>query len=108
MHEQGPKALTFAALDRVCGLSASTLVQRFESKARLVRSSLLFAWDRLDARTAQLAAAVPKSPEGAIRLLTALSEGYGGIEAYAEGLLLLREDLRDPALRRRGAAWKAA
>ena len=33
---------------------------------------------------------------------------YGGIETYAEGLLVLREDLRDPALRARGAAWKAA
>jgi hypothetical protein len=38
----------------------------------------------------------------------ALSKDYGGIEAYAEGLLVLREDLRDPALRARGASWKAA
>ena len=37
----------------------------------------------------------------------ALSRDYGGIEAYAEGLLVLREDLRDPVLRARGAAWKA-
>ena len=38
----------------------------------------------------------------------ALSRDYGGIEAYAEGLLVLREDLRDPVLRARGAAWKEA
>ncbi len=29
-------------------------------------------------------------------------------EDYAEGLLVLREDFRDPVLRARGAAWKAA
>ena len=49
---------------------------------------------------------VPKSAEGAIEFLVALSKDYGGIEAYAEGLLVLREDLRDPVLRARGAAWK--
>ena len=47
-----------------------------------------------------------KTPDGAIKLLVGLSRDYGGIEAYAEGLLVLREDLRDPALRARGAAWK--
>ena len=41
-------------------------------------------------------------------MLVALSGDYGGIEAYAEGLLVLREDLRDPVLRARGAAWKKA
>ena len=50
----------------------------------------------------------PKTPAGAIELLVALSRDYGGIETYAEGLLVLREDLRDPVLRARGAAWKAA
>ena len=49
---------------------------------------------------------VPKTADGAIELLVALSGDYGGIEAYAEGLLVLREDLRDPVLRARGAAWK--
>ena len=53
-----------------------------------------------------MAAAVPKTAGGAIELLVALSGDYGGIEAYAEGLLVLREDLRDPVLRARGAAWK--
>ena len=106
IHEHGPEALTFESLSRACGLSAATLVQRFKSKAGLKQSTLLHAWDRLDEKTATLAAAVPKSAEGAISLLTALSGDYGGIEAYAEGLLVLREDLRDPVLRARGAAWK--
>ncbi|MGH6918444.1 MAG: TetR/AcrR family transcriptional regulator, partial [Geminicoccaceae bacterium] len=106
IHERGPDALTFAAVAQACGLSASTLVQRFKSKAGLVQSALLNAWDRLDDKTARLAAAAQKSPGGAIELLVELSRDYGGIESYAEGLLLLREDLRDPALRARGAAWK--
>ncbi|MDR6293673.1 AcrR family transcriptional regulator [Inquilinus ginsengisoli] len=108
MHESGPEALTFATLAQACGLSASTLVQRFGSKAQLVRSTLMRAWDRLDEKTAGLAATVPRTAAGAVRMLSALSRDYGGIEAYADGLLILREDLRDPALRSRGAAWKAA
>jgi AcrR family transcriptional regulator len=108
IRAHGPGALTFASVAQACGLSASTLVQRFGSKAGLVQRALLHAWDGLDAKTAALAAAAPKSPEGAIELLVALSRDYGGIEAYAEGLLVLREDLRDPALRARGAAWKVA
>ncbi|OHV76084.1 TetR family transcriptional regulator [Rhizobium sp. LCM 4573] len=105
MHAQGPDALTFAALAAASGLSGSTLVQRFKSKAELARAALLFAWDQLDARTEEAAAAAPKTPEGAIELLVALSGDYGGIESYAEGLLILREDFRDPALRARGKAW---
>ncbi|HET6159405.1 MAG TPA: helix-turn-helix domain-containing protein [Dongiaceae bacterium] len=107
MHQRGPEGVTFAAVAQVCGLSGSTLVQRFKSKPQLLRSTLSYAWDRLDEKTAALAAEVPKTPDGAIELLTALSGDYGGIEAYAEGLLILREDLRDPVLRSRGAVWKA-
>jgi AcrR family transcriptional regulator len=108
IHQVGPDALTFAGLAEVCGLSAATLVQRFHTKAGLVRSTLLHAWDRLDEKTAALAGEMPKTPDGAIRLLVGLSGDYGGIEAYAEGLRVLREDFRDPVLRARGAAWKAA
>lgn len=106
LHEHGPEALTFAALAGACGLSASTLVQRFRSKPQLVRSTLAFAWDRLDEKTARLAAEQPRTPAGAVALLKGLSGDYGGIEAYADGLLILREDLRDPVLRARGTVWK--
>jgi len=108
IHTRGPEALTFASLAEACGLSAATLVQRFKSKDVLKRSALLHAWDRLDEATAGLAGTVPRTPKGAIALLVDLSGNYGGIETYAEGLLVLREDLRDPALRARGAAWRAA
>lgn len=105
LHERGPEALTFENLARSCGLSGSTLVQRFGSKAALKQAALLRAWDGLDEKTAALAAAVPRNPAGAIALLVGLSD-YGEIEAYAEGLLMLREDLRDPLLRARGARWR--
>ena len=107
MHRHGPDSLTFARLAEACGLSASTLVQRFKGKAELLRSTLLYAWDLLDEKTAAASAKVPRTPAGAIAFLTALSKDYGDIEAYADALLILREDLRDPALRARGAKWKA-
>ena len=108
MHADGPEALTFERLARASGLSGSTLVQRFKNKTLLKQRTLLYAWDGLDRKTEEAAASVPRTPAGAVELLVALSSGYGDIESYAEGLLVLREDLRDPMLRARGAAWKAA
>jgi AcrR family transcriptional regulator len=108
MHEAGPEALTFDALAKACGLSPATLVQRFKTKAGLKRATLMQAWDHLDEKTASLADSLPKTPAGAVEMLVTLSGSYGGIEAYAEGLMVLREDFRDPALRARGAAWKEA
>ncbi|MGE0281887.1 MAG: TetR/AcrR family transcriptional regulator [Rhizobiaceae bacterium] len=108
IHRRGPDSLTFANLSEVCGLSPATLVQRFHGKPELVQAALLRAWDRLDEKTARLASELPKTPDGAVRMLVGLSGSYGGIEEYAEGLLVLREDFRDPVLRARGAAWKAA
>jgi AcrR family transcriptional regulator len=108
MHAHGPDALTFERIANECGLSAATLVQRFGSKAELKKGALHRAWDLLDEKTRRLAAETPNTTDGAVQLLVALSRDYGGIEDYAEGLLVLREDLRDPTLRARGAAWKAA
>ena len=108
IHEAGPEALTFDRLAKASGLSPATLVQRFKTKAGLKRATLMQAWDQLDEKTTSLAENLPKTPEGAIAMLVALSGSYGGIEAYAEGLMVLREDFRDPDLRARGAAWKEA
>jgi len=108
LHAHGPEGLSFGKLARACGLSSSTLVQRFASKDGLMRATLMHAWDGLDTRTASLAARLPRSPEGAVRLLVALSRDYGDIERYADNLLILREDLRDPVVRARGKAWKGA
>ena len=98
--------LTFATLAEKSGLSGATLVQRFGGKDGLRQRALLLAWDRLDARTAELAAASPMTAAGAVDLLVGLSGQYEEIDQYAENLLILREDLRDPVLRARGAAWE--
>lgn len=98
--------LTFATVAEASGLSGATLVQRFGSKDGLRQRALLRAWDRLDARTRELAATTPMTPAGAIELLLGLSGQYDEIDQYAENLLILREDLRDPVLRARGAAWE--
>jgi AcrR family transcriptional regulator len=103
----GPQGLTFAALASRTGLAASTLVQRFGTKAALLRAALSRAWDRLDAETASAAAAAPPGPRGLIELLTRLSGQYGVGDAFADQLLILREDLRDPVLRARGQRWLA-
>jgi AcrR family transcriptional regulator len=108
VHSSGVDRLTFAALADRCGLSAATLVQRFGTKPALTQRTLLHAWDKLQARTLELASSGPKTPDGAVELLIGLSRRDGDVEAYAEGLLILREDLRDPVLRARGVAWEAA
>jgi AcrR family transcriptional regulator len=106
LRERG--SLTLAALADRCGLSPSTLVQRFQNKEELIRHALRHAWDALDRRTAEEVAAARRGPDGAVDILVALSGGYGDIEAYADGLRILREDLRDPEARARGAAWGRA
>ncbi|MDH0291378.1 TetR/AcrR family transcriptional regulator [Pseudomonas sp. GD04087] len=108
MVRAGPEAVTFAAVGREVGLSAATLVQRYASKAEFLRAVLLRAWDRLDEQTACLDDSAELSPEGAVRMLLALFPVGEGESDYAEGLLILREDMRDPLLRERGACWGAA
>jgi len=106
IRDYGPDGLTFASLAKACGLSGATLVQRFGSKSALLKAAMLHAWDLLDANTQAAITAAPHSPEGVVQLLLALSHGYGDVETYADGLLMLREDLRDPQLRSRGKAWQ--
>ncbi|MEQ3553777.1 TetR family transcriptional regulator [Pseudonocardia nematodicida] len=108
LHARGPQALTFAALAEASSLAPATLVQRFGGKADLLRRALLHAWDRLDHRTDSLGAGVERTPDGAVAFLVGLSEQYVGIDSYADALLVLREDLLDPEVRRRGAAWRAS
>jgi AcrR family transcriptional regulator len=106
VREHGPEALTFSSLSSRAGLAASTIVQRFATKPELLRAALLHAWDRLEADTVAADRAAPRAPEGAIDVLVRLSGQYDP-HHYADQLLLLREDLRDPVLRARGRAWLA-
>ncbi|MBW0115739.1 TetR/AcrR family transcriptional regulator [Pseudonocardia abyssalis] len=108
LREGGVEGLTFAALAARSGLSAATLVQRFGAKPELGRRALLQAWDQLDDLTAELAATVPRTAAGAVEFLVGLSRGHERPDYEGSGLLLLREDLRDPVLRERGVAWESA
>lgn len=106
VRESGPAALSFGALASRVGLAGSTIVQRFGSKANLLRAALLLAWDRLDEATARAASEAAPDAGGVVDLLVRLSGQYEA-DDYADQLLLLREDLRDPLLRARGQAWLA-
>jgi AcrR family transcriptional regulator len=108
MEERGSDALTFALLAERSGLSGSTLVQRFGTKQGLIHAAIAHAWDVLEQRTRELAAEEPKTPAGAIAILSRLSRDYGDIDSYADKLRLLREDLRNPEFRARGKAWTAS
>jgi AcrR family transcriptional regulator len=102
----GPANLTFGLVAKAVGLSPATLVQRYGTRDRLLQAALLRAWDLLDEQTAANDAIQPLTPEGAVALLVALSPIDESETAYAQGLLLLSEDVRDAALRARGAAWR--
>ncbi|WP_028034150.1 TetR/AcrR family transcriptional regulator [Chelativorans sp. J32] len=103
--ETGPGGLTFARAAKACGLSPATLVQRHGNREALVQAALLRAWDRLDAETEAADAEEAETPGGAIDLLMRLMPPETAERNATDGLLLLREDIRDPVLRARGAAW---
>lgn len=101
----GPDNLTFARAGRAAGLSPATLVQRYGDRDTLLQATLLRAWDCLDAATQAADDEEPLTLEGAIRLLLRLMPPEAAERNATDGLLLLREDIRNPVLRARGAAW---
>ncbi|MCZ8158792.1 MAG: TetR family transcriptional regulator [Rhizobiaceae bacterium] len=105
MMKTGPDGLTFARAAKASGLSAATLVQRYGNRERMVEATLLQAWDRLDAETKAADDEEELSPEGAVKLLLRLMSSETAERDATDGLLLLREDIRNPRLRKRGAAW---
>lgn len=107
VHADGPAGLSFGTLAERVGLAGSTLVQRFGSRPQLLQRALLQAWDGLDAETARADAAAGPGPAGVVDLLVHLSGQYTE-DDFADQLLVLREDLRDPVLRGRGEAWIAS
>ncbi|MGE7368343.1 TetR family transcriptional regulator [Neorhizobium sp. NPDC001467] len=108
MMQTGPDGLTLARAAQAAGLSAATLVQRYGNRERLVEAILLQAWDRLDAQTQAADNEEDLSPEGAVKLLLRLMPPDTAERNASDGLLLLREDIRNPKLRARGAAWGQA
>ena len=106
--ETGPSGLTFARAAADCGLAPATLVQRYGDREAMVQAILLRAWDLLDAQTDAADAEEDLSPQGAVELLIRLMPTDVAERNATDGLLLLREDIRNPALRARGAAWGRA
>jgi AcrR family transcriptional regulator len=104
VRADGPDSLTFAAMAASTGLAGPTIVQRFGTKAALLRAALSRAWDKLDADTAAADTAAPMGAGGVVELLVMLSGQYDP-QDFADQLLVLREDLRDTVLRARGDAW---
>jgi AcrR family transcriptional regulator len=107
VREVGPDAVSFGMLATRVELAPSTLVQRFGSKAGLLQAALLRAWRQLEAATDEAIATAPDGRDGVVELLVSLTGQYDAHD-FADQLRILREDLRDPALRERGAAWLAA
>lgn len=105
LGETGPAGLTFARAAKASGLSAATLVQRYGDREALLEATLLRAWDRLDAETEVADAEAPPTPDGAVAFLMRLMPAENAEQHATDGLLLLREDIRNPVLRSRGAAW---
>lgn len=101
MTTKGPD-FTLADIAAAAGIAAPTLVQRFGDKRRLIVAA--FAQDN-DA----FAGALAELPAGAgaeavialFRLLTpGTAAGTEGVGAFADQLLWLRQDMRDPDLNR--------
>lgn len=107
VYRNGPGSLSFGTLAAEVGLAGSTLVQRFGTKADLLRATLLRAWDRLEETTAAAIAVAPTGEDGIVELFVALTASHDENDD-AEQLPVLREDLRDPILRRRGERWLAS
>lgn len=106
--QTGPDGMTFVLAAEACGLSPATLMQRYGKRPKLVEAVLLRAWDRLQARTEEADAEEPLTPQGAVNLLMRLMPPEEAEVNATDGLLLLREDLRNPKLRARGAMWGEA
>lgn len=107
IERTGPADLSFAEAARAAGLSPATLVQRFGSREAMVEAILLRAWDLLDARTDAADDDASLDPAGAVSLLLRLMPAEAAEHDVTDGLRLLHEDLSNPRLRARGAAWGA-
>jgi AcrR family transcriptional regulator len=108
IQTHGPDGLSFARAGAAVGLSAATMVQRFGNHPAMIEAILLRAWDSLDAATRAADQSAEAGPEGAIALLCSLMPAGSPETDLTDGLLLLREDFRNPTLRARGKAWGEA
>lgn len=110
MTVKGPLDFTLADIGAATGLAPATLVQRFGGKAELVHAA--FARDNV--RFIERLAAAPKTtgPAAVIALFLMLTPRTVDVGLFADQLLWLRQDMRDPLMnglaRDRFAALRAA
>ena len=102
--KEGP-GISFAHAAKAAELAPATLVQRFGTREAMVESTLLHAWKQLEEATCNADVQAALDPAGAVDLLVHLTNAGSGETDFSEGLLLLREDFRNPVLRARGAKW---
>lgn len=110
MYRKGPQDFTLAEAAREAGVSAATLVQRFGDKHALIVRAVA----RDNQRFAEILArpAPARSAEAVVDFFRRMSQAFGEAGDFADQLLWLREDMRDPELnalaRQRFAALRAA
>jgi AcrR family transcriptional regulator len=110
MFRKGPQDFTLAGAAREVGVSPATLIQRFGDKHALIVRAVA----RDNERFAEILAR-PAPARGAavvVEFFRRMSEAFGEAGDFADQLLWLREDMRDPELnalaRQRFAALRAA
>ena len=110
MFRKGPQDFTLAAAASEAGVAPATLIQRFGDKQALIVRAI----ERDNARFIAFLAAPPAAvgARAVIALFRGMSQTFGDMGAFADQLLWLREDMRDPDLNRlareRFAALRAA
>jgi len=110
MFRKGPQDFTLAEAAREAGVSAATLVQRFGDKHALIVRAVARDNDRFAEILARPAPA--RGAEAVVDFFRRMTDAFGEAGDFADQLLWLREDMRDPALnalaRERFAALRTA
>jgi AcrR family transcriptional regulator len=110
MFRHGPQDFTLAEAAAEAGVSAATLLQRFGDKHALIVRAVARDNQRFVEVLARPAPA--RSAEAVVEFFRRMSQAFGEAGDFADQLLWLREDMRDPELnalaRERFAALRAA
>jgi AcrR family transcriptional regulator len=96
MVTKGPSDFTLADIGKATGLAPATLVQRFGGKQELI----LAAFSRENARFIESLEAAPKTrgASAVIALFLMMTPRNVDVGLFADQLLWLRQDMRDPQL----------
>ena len=107
MFAKGPSEFTLADVAKAAGIAPATLVQRFGDKQGLVVAAITQDNRAFDRFLAELPRGV--GAEAVIDLFARMFPGVGeDVGSFADQLLWLRQDMRDPDLNRLARARFAA